>query len=58
MVIDISRRRRFPSVSRHGAPTDEDYFAIIHRQFEALPIRLYAELWCEPAAHCAPNIPR
>ncbi len=35
-------------------PPLEDYFAIIHRQFEALPIAYNAELWCEPGrALCA-----
>ncbi|MYL98195.1 type III PLP-dependent enzyme [Novosphingobium sp. FGD1] len=29
-------------------PPLEDYFAIIHRHFEALPIAYNAELWCEP----------
>ena len=31
-----------------GPPPLEDYFAIIHRHFEALPIAYNAELWCEP----------
>ena len=35
-------------------PPLEDYFAIIHRQFYALPIAYNAELWCEPGrALCA-----
>jgi ornithine decarboxylase len=35
-------------------PPLEDYFAIIHRHFEALPIAYNAELWCEPGrALCA-----
>ncbi|EIZ80415.1 ornithine decarboxylase [Novosphingobium sp. Rr 2-17] len=29
-------------------PPLEDYFTIIHRHFEALPIAYNAELWCEP----------
>lgn len=29
-------------------PPLEDYFAVIHRHFEALPIAYNAELWCEP----------
>ncbi|WP_226637129.1 type III PLP-dependent enzyme [Novosphingobium profundi] len=29
-------------------PPLEDYFAIIHRHFEAMPIAYNAELWCEP----------
>ena len=29
-------------------PPLEDYFAIIHRHFEALPIAYNAEMWCEP----------
>ena len=35
-------------------PPLEDYFAIIHRHFEALPIAYNAELWAEPGrALCA-----
>ncbi len=35
-------------------PPLEDYFAVIHRHFEALPIAYNAELWCEPGrALCA-----
>ena len=35
-------------------PPMEDYFAIIARHFEALPIAYNAELWCEPGrALCA-----
>ena len=35
-------------------PPLEDYFAIIFRHFEALPIAYNAELWCEPGrALCA-----
>jgi ornithine decarboxylase len=39
----------FPSVYPGMEPPPlEDYFAIIHRQFDALPIAYNAELWCEP----------
>lgn len=39
----------FPSVYPGMEPPPlEDYFAIIHRHFEALPIAYNAELWCEP----------
>ena len=35
-------------------PPLENYFAVIHRAFEALPISYSAELWCEPGrALCA-----
>jgi ornithine decarboxylase len=35
-------------------PPLEDYFALIHRHFEALPISYSAELWAEPGrALCA-----
>lgn len=35
-------------------PPLEDYFAVIHRHFENLPISYSAELWCEPGrALCA-----
>jgi ornithine decarboxylase len=45
----------FPSVYPGMEPPPlEDYFAIIHRNFEALPIAYNAELWCEPGrALCA-----
>lgn len=45
----------FPSVYPGMEPPPlEDYFAIIHRQFDALPIAYNAELWCEPGrALCA-----
>ncbi len=45
----------FPSVYPGMEPPPlEDYFAIIHRHFEALPIAYNAELWCEPGrALCA-----
>ena len=48
-------RRRFPS-SYPGMepPPLENYFAVIHQAFEALPISYSAELWCEPGrALCA-----
>lgn len=52
-VIDVGGG--FPSVYPGMEPPPlEDYFAIIHRQFEALPIAYNAELWCEPGrALCA-----
>ena len=35
-------------------PPLENYFAVIHQSFEALPISYSAELWCEPGrALCA-----
>lgn len=45
----------FPSVYPGMEPPPlEDYFAIIARHFEALPIAYNAELWCEPGrALCA-----
>ncbi len=45
----------FPSVYPGMEPPPlEDYFAIIHRHFDALPIAYNAELWCEPGrALCA-----
>lgn len=45
----------FPSVYPGMEPPPlEDYFEIIHRHFEALPIAYNAELWCEPGrAMCA-----
>lgn len=50
VVIDmIDVGGGFPSVYPGMSPPPlEDYFAIIHRQFEALPIAYNAELWCEP----------
>ena len=50
VVIDmIDVGGGFPSVYPGMEPPPlEDYFAIIHRQFEALPIAYNAELWCEP----------
>ena len=56
VVIDmIDVGGGFPSVYPGMEPPPlEDYFAIIHRQFEALPIAYNAELWCEPGrALCA-----
>ena len=45
----------FPSVYPGMEPPPlEDYFAIIHRHFESLPIAYNAELWAEPGrALCA-----
>ena len=50
VVIDmIDVGGGFPSVYPGMEPPPlEDYFTIIHRQFEALPIAYNAELWCEP----------
>jgi ornithine decarboxylase len=56
VVIDmIDVGGGFPSVYPGMEPPPlEDFFAIIHRQFEALPIAYNAELWCEPGrALCA-----
>jgi ornithine decarboxylase len=56
VVIDmIDVGGGFPSVYPGMEPAPlEDYFTIIHRQFEALPIAYNAELWCEPGrALCA-----
>jgi ornithine decarboxylase len=56
VVIDmIDVGGGFPSVYPDMEPPPlEDYFAIINRQFEALPIAYNAELWCEPGrALCA-----
>lgn len=52
-IIDVGGG--FPSVYPGMEPPPlEDYFAIIHRHFEALPIAYNAELWCEPGrALCA-----
>ena len=39
----------FPSIYPDMDPPPlEDYFSVIHRHFEALPIAYNAELWCEP----------
>ena len=50
VVIDmIDVGGGFPSVYPGLEPPPmEDYFAIIARHFEALPIAYNAELWCEP----------
>ena len=50
VVIDmIDVGGGFPSVYPGMEPPPlEDYFAIIHTHFEALPIAYNAELWCEP----------
>jgi ornithine decarboxylase len=56
VVIDmIDVGGGFPSVYPGMEPPPlEDYFAVIHRHFEALPIAYNAELWCEPGrALCA-----
>ena len=52
-IVDVGGG--FPSVYPGMEPPPlEDYFAIIDRQFEALPIAYNAELWCEPGrALCA-----
>ena len=45
----------FPSIyPEMDPPPLEDFFSIIHKHFEALPIAYNAELWCEPGrALCA-----
>ncbi len=50
VVIDmIDVGGGFPSVYPGMEPPPlEDYFAIIHQHFYALPIAYNAELWCEP----------
>ncbi len=52
-VVDVGGG--FPSVYPGMEPPPlEDYFEIVHRHFEALPIAYNAELWCEPGrALCA-----
>ncbi|WP_128892366.1 type III PLP-dependent enzyme [Erythrobacter sp. HKB08] len=52
-VIDVGGG--FPSIYPGMEPPPlEDYFAIIAKHFEALPIAYNAELWCEPGrALCA-----
>lgn len=52
-IVDVGGG--FPSVYPGMEPPPlEDYFAIIERHFEALPIAYNAELWCEPGrALCA-----
>ncbi len=52
-IVDVGGG--FPSVyPGMEPPALEDYFAIIHRSFESLPISYSAELWCEPGrALCA-----
>ena len=46
---------RYAKASRASVIVDaEDYFALIHRHFEALPISYSAKLWAEPGrALCA-----
>ncbi|HAU22967.1 MAG TPA: decarboxylase [Erythrobacter sp.] len=56
VVIDmIDVGGGFPSIYPELEPPPlEDYFAIIAKHFEALPIAYNAELWCEPGrALCA-----
>ena len=56
VVIDmIDVGGGFPSVYPGMEPPPlDDYFAMIHKHFEALPIAYNAELWCEPGrALCA-----
>jgi len=50
VVIDmIDVGGGFPSIYPGMEPPPlDDYFQIIHRHFEALPIAYNAELWCEP----------
>ena len=52
-IVDVGGG--FPSVYPGMEPPPlEDYFALIHRHFEALPISYSAELWAEPGrAMCA-----
>lgn len=52
-IVDVGGG--FPSVYPGLEPPPlEDYFALIHRHFEALPISYSAELWAEPGrALCA-----
>ena len=52
-IVDVGGG--FPSVYPGMEPPPlEDYFALIHRHFEALPISYSAELWAEPGrALCA-----
>ena len=52
-VVDVGGG--FPSVYPDMDPPPlEDYFEVVHRHFEALPIAYNAELWCEPGrALCA-----
>jgi ornithine decarboxylase len=56
VVIDmIDVGGGFPSIYPDMEPPPlEDYFALIEKHFEALPIAYNAELWCEPGrALCA-----
>ncbi|MEP1422614.1 MAG: type III PLP-dependent enzyme [Erythrobacter sp.] len=56
VVIDmIDVGGGFPSIYPGMEPPPlEDYFALIHQHFEALPVAYNAELWCEPGrALCA-----
>lgn len=56
VVIDmIDVGGGFPSIYPDMEPPPlEDYFALIHQHFNALPVAYNAELWCEPGrALCA-----
>jgi len=52
-IVDVGGG--FPSIYPElDPPPMEDYFAVIHRHFEALPISYSAQLWAEPGrALCA-----
>ncbi|WP_423142785.1 type III PLP-dependent enzyme [Parablastomonas sp. CN1-191] len=52
-IVDVGGG--FPSVYPGMEPPPlEDYFAVIHRAYEALPVSYSSELWCEPGrALCA-----
>ena len=46
-IVDVGGG--FPSIYPGMEPPPlEDYFDVIHRHYEALPIAYNAELWCEP----------
>lgn len=46
-IIDVGGG--FPSIYPGMMPPPlEDYFALIHRTYESLPVSYSAELWCEP----------
>jgi len=52
-IVDVGGG--FPSVYPGMEPPPlEDYFGVIHRAFESLPVSYSSELWCEPGrALCA-----
>jgi ornithine decarboxylase len=52
-IVDVGGG--FPSIYPGMEPPPlEDYFAVIHRAYEALPVSYSSELWCEPGrALCA-----